>query len=553
MRSFLLLLLFLSPLVLKAQQPVDVQLIIDKLEALDNVQYQSSAIQGGITGVYWSQGTLYFQKEQATHRVHLSFDTEPPFKQASREEAQDFADRFDVKNDWFPDATEMTSAPIEKAPAEPFVSNQEQILNAMHPFRGCKQVLYDGQKFIRHNQQSKLSYVDDFPTALWSFTHLYILEMLKAAYTAEAQTEILGFDTMPEAYVLTLRTKAPMQYLDGDKEPPGEGIDLVILFDKDSLLPRRLTHKSRWGFSVQTWENYNFSPSLPEEIWSENRFPEHEIFRSMRQSRDAMEYPEIGEDKVLWAGQELQGADAKSFRQLDHNYFADKNHVYFVGSIVEGADPATFTLWDYFCVDKYAVYKRNKKVEKADPRSYKWLDPLYAIDNHHVFFHDKVIEGADPHTFTRIYTPGEEQVSANNIYNKDMNHVYYHDQLLEGVDPDTFLVLAKGYAKDSTQVIKGKHIHPEWDAATFEALPRSLCKDKNGVYNPIGNKMEGIDPLSFEILNHYYSKDKNKVYWNLLPIEGADVRTFELADTSLHGSTAKDKLGNFYQGKREKQ
>lgn len=99
---------------------------------------------------------------------------------------------------------------------------------------------------------------------------------------------------------------------------------------------------------------------------------------------------------------ELVGSDAKTFVEyatMSEMFISkDKNHVYSKGSIIDSLNPTTFKLFStgswgtgasfgiYYGDDKN-IYFNNKKIEKADARSFKYIASDYARDRN--YFYDK--------------------------------------------------------------------------------------------------------------------------------------------------------------------
>lgn len=72
------------------------------------------------------------------------------------------------------------------------------------------------------------------------------------------------------------------------------------------------------------------------------------------------------DDKIYFDGNFLSQADASSFEEVAFGYAKDMNHVYFLGKIIDGADPRTFKYdeIDYIFYDKNNVYEGGKVVKK---------------------------------------------------------------------------------------------------------------------------------------------------------------------------------------------
>ena len=121
-------------------------------------------------------------------------------------------------------------------------------------------------------------------------------------------------------------------------------------------------------------------------------------------------------------------------------------------------------------------------------------------------------------------------------YSKDKNGVYVWEnrgwKKLEGIDPVTFEII------------------------NISGSARRYLKDKNGIYSIIYS-MDGdsdklvlenlpYDPQTYEVINQLYSKDKNNIYYSDRKIIGADLSTFQIGSDGF----SKDKNNIYFGGKR---
>jgi len=189
---------------------------------------------------------------------------------------------------------------------------------------------------------------------------------------------------------------------------------------------------------------------------------------------------------------EVAGADLNTIKDLGEDYATDKNFVYYVGEIINEADPATFRILE------------TESHNPNDPSDY----PSYTADKNNVYKSYTKIIGADVKTFKYL----------SNFYSLDTDNVYYNTEQLLGADPLSFEVIG--------------------------CWARDYAKDNSNVYQR-GIKIIGADPKTFKPIGcGYYSKDKNSVYFRESKVAGADPDTFEKTEYSTRG---KDK--NFiYEG-----
>ena len=118
------------------------------------------------------------------------------------------------------------------------------------------------------------------------------------------------------------------------------------------------------------------------------------------------------------------------------------------------------------------------------------------------------------------------------VYAKDKNGAYVWEnrgwKKLEGIDPITFQII------------------------NISGSARRYLKDKNGIYNIDGDSdnlvLEKLpyDPQTYEVINQLYSKDKNNIYYSNRKIIGADLPTFQIGSDGF----SKDKNNIYFGGKK---
>lgn len=181
---------------------------------------------------------------------------------------------------------------------------------------------------------------------------------------------------------------------------------------------------------------------------------------------------------------------------------------------MEGADTQSFLVLsdsDY-AADQNSVYHRNLKITNADPASFRRISQSYWHDANRVFFVDAEIPGADPKTFKPF---------SKDPWARDKSDVYHGTIPLHVQDISTFTLLQGVYAKDAKAYYAG---------GTLLAYTTVAC-----------------DYASFEILNGNYARDRDRGYWQGIPVDGSDGPSFELLGQYL----AKDKYRE-YSGTRER-
>jgi hypothetical protein len=124
-----------------------------------------------------------------------------------------------------------------------------------------------------------------------------------------------------------------------------------------------------------------------------------------------------------------------------------------------------------------------------------------------------------------------------------------------GKEKPFYVYLTTIYGADLSDTINGglKEMKFVVDTATFKILGTFYFKDKNHFYdfNPMADGgtiaiNPDIDIKTFQILeSEFYAKDKKHCYYRGRIVEGADLKSFKVLDTSYSFHTAYDKR-NYY-------
>lgn len=201
------------------------------------------------------------------------------------------------------------------------------------------------------------------------------------------------------------------------------------------------------------------------------------------------------------------------------------------------ADYATFSILNkHYAKDKkYAYY--HQYFFTADAATFEALDGNFAKDKNRVYFNNREIPEADPATVE--FLPREGYLI------RDKERVYYQDNLISR-DAAHFAQVGSlhGTYKSTDVVMVTYNVLEEADPATFGLIDASVSdfyfKDKRRVYFN-GIVVEGADTKSFVPLNKSFAKDKNHVYRHDQPIKEADYASFEVIDEAH----AKDKFRQY--------
>lgn len=299
--------------------------------------------------------------------------------------------------------------------------------------------------------------------------------------------------------------------------------------------------------------------------------PDHDSFTVLKSG--------IAKDKnfVFLGSKAAERFDAQSFVLLDEKFLKDKNSVYvfhFDGEngilTLEQSDPDSFEVIEsgLFAKDKSNVYFRKLIVPEADGDSFEFTQKtncfgyeyrLYAKDAHNLYI------GLLADTGSKIRVISDMNLENLEIFDcgffKDNSVVFSDEKMIPQADAASFEFLKYGYSKDKDSVFYLSEYVEGADPDSFEVLDFILkntgavvpdvvyAKDKDFVfYNT--EKIEKGDPGSFRILPHYYSLDKENVYFKDTFIPDADPDTFLVFDQESYEIYAKDKNHVYFSGEK---
>jgi serine/threonine protein kinase len=195
---------------------------------------------------------------------------------------------------------------------------------------------------------------------------------------------------------------------------------------------------------------------------------------------------------------QCEDVDAASFKALSEEYSKDKNNVYYKWTspgrywvtALPLADVSSFEVIGFnLAKDDKQVWWYGKPLQGVDPKTVELVKEGFVWkDATSVWYQQTELSGADAKTFQHL----------GQAFYRDANRVYWSTTLLEGADPDTFRTFGDdcSYGADRNSVWNGETKITGYDAATFQPIHQSICKDKNGVYAG-GYLIDNADPKSF--------------------------------------------------------
>ena len=271
--------------------------------------------------------------------------------------------------------------------------------------------------------------------------------------------------------------------------------------------------------------------------------------------------------------EKLVGANPKTFEIID-NYFArDDKNVYFFNKKVIGVDAKTFEEVGYDIIkDKNGLHilidsneteikVKSLKADGIDLKTLKKLDNGYFKDKNNIYYglsgNLYKIKNADLQTFEVLNSPYSSSV----YFAKDKNNVYYNGKKLDGIVPNDFEQIQSYFIKDKNGIYKFEEgeneqdlkitpINAKIDFKNLKELDWKYFGDDKNIYyfdEDSFKKVDKADINSFERIDSTgFFKDKNNVYYEGEKIEGIDMNSIEV----INGMCIKDKNSVFYEGKK---
>ncbi len=265
---------------------------------------------------------------------------------------------------------------------------------------------------------------------------------------------------------------------------------------------------------------------------------------------------DYGRDKehAFYRGDIIKGADGSSFRVIDKSYAADNLYVYVDGELIENVDPASFKVHSYrLTEDKNDFYWDGKALNVRDKSSFEIMkyssgeNSSWGKDKHNGYYlNGTVIPNIDYATFHPIDANRPVQ---SGCYAADKHRVFFMGKEIPGADPATFKVVDFYIGQDKNRAYqKGKPTQIK-DYTKLTQLGRLMYSDGTNIYDSEFHILPDADVPTFEHISDNWYKDKSHVWWSNILVEGANPTTFRpVTVTSYAGGTHSD----FNYGKDEK-
>ena len=271
--------------------------------------------------------------------------------------------------------------------------------------------------------------------------------------------------------------------------------------------------------------------------------------------------------------EKLVGANPKTFEIIDDYFARDDKNVYFFNKKVIGVDAKTFEEVGYDIIkDKNGLHilidsneteikVKSLKADGIDLKTLKKLDNGYFKDKNNIYYglsgNLYKIKNADLQTFEVLNSPYSSSV----YFAKDKNNVYYNGKKLDGIVPNDFEQIQSYFIKDKNGIYKFEEgeneqdlkitpINAKIDFKNLKELDWKYFGDDKNIYyfdEDSFKKVDKADINSFERIDSTgFFKDKNNVYYEGEKVEGIDMNSIEV----INGMCIKDKNSVFYEGKK---
>jgi hypothetical protein len=166
----------------------------------------------------------------------------------------------------------------------------------------------------------------------------------------------------------------------------------------------------------------------------------------------------------------VKEADASSFEVIENDIHLDlakdKNHVFKDASVIEHADPSTFSqIKEYYWKDKDHVYLlqfggTECRIPNADPETFVIIeDYLWAKDSKNVYHGVGKLEYVNPKMFTAI----------DEDWGRDDRFYYYHNSKIDSLDYETAEIVSRDYIKDKNSLFFQDRLVKGANPKTFKA------------------------------------------------------------------------------------
>lgn len=194
-------------------------------------------------------------------------------------------------------------------------------------------------------------------------------------------------------------------------------------------------------------------------------------------------------------------ADVASFEVIRGRFAQDRDHIFYLGNILENVDRGSFSVISGrygYAADNTYVYSPNGVIpEVRHTDTFRLLTSKYGIDDGHVFFEGRPID-ADPVSFS---------VVNEWLYATDATQVFYDGKLLPGIPSEGLQVeWERAFASDG-------HVLFEWKVEKWDPFPDDVIDNNDSLTGTENTDNGGDDIIDTDDEN----VSKTHILWWLTP------------------------------------
>ncbi|MBQ9555546.1 MAG: DKNYY domain-containing protein [Muribaculaceae bacterium] len=290
-------------------------------------------------------------------------------------------------------------------------------------------------------------------------------------YAVDAK-HVFHLDTiMPEADPMTFKVHtssltedAKDYYWDGRPIHVADKASFVVMGDKDGW-------DTKWAKDKKNAYFMGFA-SVP--------LADYESFKPINSIRYGSGSYAADKYQVYFQGHVVEGADPATFREVDFYVGQDKYRAYSEWHPSQVKDYSKLKQVGDMFTDGTHLYNDDLQTfDEADINTFHHVDGNWYADKRHVWWRETLVQGADAASFEPIYsssfTTGRKEQSSGCDFNygKDARHVFYRDSIISGADPATFEKIDFAVPGVSWTVFDKNHIY---EGENTEALQKYLNK-----------------------------------------------------------------------------
>lgn len=209
------------------------------------------------------------------------------------------------------------------------------------------------------------------------------------------------------------------------------------------------------------------------------------------------------------------------------NYHSkDKNNVYFKTTPIIGADPNTFSLIDlYYSKDNASIFLGSHMIPDSDANTFQvYEDSGYSKDKNNIYYLDSILSGADRDSFTPLFHRCYRNREEGSIYEQG-NYTDFERQVADitnntgsvAFDKDNFYYSSSGYSltdhiTDNVTLGDIKIYHLYDNESYFSPLCKFIVFTSHDLFffdNPELMHIDIEDFDSFRLYEPFLAEDRN--------------------------------------------